>query len=540
MSGAHDIPEEAQQAIKQLSSQHGEDPDDLRQQYTELLEEEADKGVSDPGKRALRRLSLNWKGGQMQSAEQLRGYVLGASDPINTSRSAINRAKNYIEKQGAETAAQKGLVKKVPSGNLPPELAGVTVTRDNGQKEAYAVLDTNQNSPTAGEVLPAEDWIRYAHGAVWRSADDGPHWFSGVLNADDHGHKPRVPPTHEPVSFEAVWVGDSDQNNTIRLRFRDTEPFEPIEQFGGPGVLELLEDDGHLGHVPLEQADADRYDRNDVVATYGSVTYMELAPDGDQSRRLAVVDPFAFGSDLSRTVWLPDHTDVDFAEESDIYVVGQVSPSQNEYPDSIEALGVYPHPDYRVDRSGVQPMDSDGGGDSEAGDNEGGGENPAELGTDLQDPSEVEVETEHDVEFDTGGELDQPDNGGGRRKPPGEDPDAGGGLPPVVEEANYPELQAVAAGVEGVPGSGIAKDEMLDQLLGALGAEQLGRRLIEGASGNGDSASGGDGGTDGADSAGAGEGETDDADASADGGEVVADEDRGEFEPQDEDDSWEW
>lgn len=557
MSETQQIPDEAQEAIKQLSNQHNADPDDLEQEFVEYLEEEKEKGVSNPAKRALRRLSLAQKGGQMQSAEQLRGFVLGASDPINTSRSAINRAKEYIKNSGVERAVQQGLVKKVPSGDLPPQLASVTVTQE-GEEEVYAVLDSNSNSPTSGEVLPAEDYIRYVYGAVWRSADDGPHWFSGVLNAEDNGDKPRVPPKNEPVTFSAVWVGDSDQNNTVRLRFRDTEPFETADEWGGPSVTELLEDDDLLGHDALEDTTADRYDRNDVLATYGSVTYMELAPDGDQSRRLSIVDPFAFGSDLSRTVWLPDHVDVNFAEESDIYVIAQVSPSSNdEYPDSLEALGVFVHPDYRVDRSGVESMGDDSGNSSEAdggtvveedesADEESDQPTPAELGAEMKDPSEVEVETEHDVEFQSGNDVDSSKGSeSGEQQPSSEDSEADtdDGLPPVVEDANYPELQSVAAEVDEVPGSGISEEDMREQLVEELGPEELGRRLVGGASGGEDTDDGAEAETDDAE-----DGPDDEAneDTSADGGEVITeeqddpDEDRGDFEPTDEDDDWDW
>lgn len=523
MSETQQIPEMAQEAIKQLASSQGADRDQLTEQYKELVEEEKDKGVSNPEKRALRRLSLAQKGGQMSSTETLQGYVLGASDPINTSRSAINRAKSYIEKQGVDAAVKHGLIKKVPSGDLPAELASVTVKRD-GEKELYAVIDSNDNSPTSGEVLPAEDWIRYVYGAVWRTPDDGPHLFSGVLNAEDHGQQPRVPPTQTPVKWDAVWVGDSDQNNTVRLRFRDTEPFEELDGFGGPDITELLEDNEFVGHVSLEEANADNYARNDVVVTYGSVTYMELAPDEGQSRRLSVVDPFAFGSDLSRTVWLSDHVDVNFAEESDIYVVGQVSKSQNEYPDSIEALGVYVHPDYRVERQNVESMSDDEPSESEEREPEPDPEPPAETGVHAEaddDGDDTEAESEHDADFETGATIDESEQA--------EKAEEGEHLPDAVKEAGYDDLRAVAADVDEVPGSGIGTEEMRDQLVDALGAATLAERLAD----------------DGGDEAEAGAEAVPDDDAeetaSADGGEsVVSDEDKGDFEPSEADDSWNW
>lgn len=497
MSEADTIPNEAQEAIKQISAAHNADEDELTEEFTELLDEEQEKGVSDPVKRALRRLSLSRKGGQTQDAETLRGFVLGASDAINTTASKINNAKKYVAQNGPAKAAKQGLIKKVPGGDLPDELASITVTPDGGEAEVYAVLDPNDNSPTSGEILPEEDYIRYVHGAVWRAPDDGPHWFSGVLDADEDGVKPEVPTVNEPVRFDAVWVGDSDQNNTIRLRFRDDDPFDPIEEFGGPSVIELLEDEGALGHVSLAEAHTEDYGRNDIFATHGSVTYMELNPDEGQSRRLSIVDPFAYGDDLERTVWLPDHVDVNFAEESDVYVVGQPSPGNEGYPDSIEALGVVPHPDYVVDRSGVESM--------------GGDEDPetTDEGPEQPDSGVVPEEDRPDEEAEAAVQPDEPEEKVAYTE--------------EIEEAGYTELQNVAADVDEVPGSGISEEEMRLQLTEELGTEELTGILAVPDTVEEEPES---------------EAEFDERMAK----EAVEEEeeDQGDFEPTDEDADWEW
>ena len=537
-----DLDKKAAEAINSIAQNHDEDREDVKSRYEELLEDEESKGVSNPGRRALRRLGLDYKGASSSasSAEQLKGYVLGATDPINTSASAVRRARNYVEKYGPQQAVDRGMIKSAPSGGLPAGLASLTVKTGDGGEAEYAIIDTNSNSPTSGEILPEEDYIRYVYGAVWRGADDGPHLFSGVLSNED-GTEPPRPPVGDAASFAASWVGESDRNNTIRLNFDGDEPFETIDDFGGPSLVELLEDDSLVGHDPLDEADAAKYDRNDVVVTYGSVTYMELAPEGDQSRRLSLVDPFAFDDDLERTVWLADHVEVGFAEESDVFVIGQVSKSNNEYPDSVEAVGVVPHPDYTVEPQPVEPM---GGGDPEPEtepepkhDDGGAGDGghppqaeqettPAEAGAELKDPSEVGGGggAGHDAEFETGATIDGSEQA--------EKADAGEHLPPVVEGADYADLQAVASGVDSVPGSGISADEMRDQLVSEMGAETL--ALALGEDGGASEAGGGSGGE-----AGPAGGDDETADETPEES-VVSDGGDGPFEPEDEDDEWSW
>ena len=497
------ISEKAKNAAEQISNNHGVPESDVVEEYQKYRAEEADKGVSDPEKRALRRLGISYKGSQTQGASQLMGYVLGATDPINTSRSDIRNAKQYISNHGPDKAVERGMVKRVPNG-VPDGMASVTVTGPNGDETHYAVIDTNNNSPTSGEVLPEEDYIRYVYGAAWRSPEDGPHLFSGVLSADDPGEEPPAPETGEPVEFPAVWVGDSNNSNTVRLRFRSPDPFSPTDAFGGPDPIETLEDMS----VELAEADSDNYGRNDVVVTYGSVDYMELAPGGDQSRRLSLIDPFTFGDDLQRTVWVPDHEEVNFAGESDVYVVGQVSPSNNEYPDSIEAVGVVPHPDYVVDRSGIESMADDGGNGGPAPDPDPepepeaeptGDTTPAsEAGAELADPDTVE--TDHEAGFETGATIDSSEQA--------DKAERGEHLPPVVKDANYPELQTVASGTDEVPGSGIGEDEMRDQLVDAMGPEALAERLVDNAAAE----------TDGGEPAGEPDAETDTGAGAADEG----------------------
>jgi len=537
-----DLDKKAAEAINSIAQNHDEDRGDVRSRYEELLEDEESKGVSNPGRRALRRLGLDYKGAGSSSssdAEQLKGYVLGATDPINTSASAVRRARSFVEKYGPEQAIERGMIKSAPSGGLPDGLASLTVRTDGDSGEAeYAIIDTNSNSPTSGEILPEEDYIRYVYGAVWRGADDGPHLFSGVLSNND-GTEPPRPPVGDAVSFSASWVGESDRNNTIRLNFSGDAPFETVDGFGGPSLVDMLEDGGMIGHDALDEADSTMYDRNDVVVTYGSVTYMELAPEGDQSRRLSLVDPFAFDDDLERTVWLADHVEVGFAEESDVFVIGQVSESNNEYPDSIEAVGVVPHPDYTVE---PQPVESMGGDDSEpepepepeaadGGDGhppqaEQGGTTPAEAGAELQDPSEVGGGdgADHDAEFETGATIEDSEQA--------EKADDGEHLPPVVEGADYSALQEVAAGVESVPGSGISADEMRDRLVSEMGAETL--ALALGEDGGASEAGGGSGGE--AGPAGGDDETVDEAPEES----VVSDGGDGPFEPEDEDDEWSW
>lgn len=367
-----------EEAIAQLSEQHGVDEDQLEAELEELLSEEQEKGVDDPVRRAIRRLSLEYKGSQMGSYREMKGVVLGFSDPINTSARQIERAEKYVSEKGPGAARKRGLVRPVPEDKELPEWAATITVEVDGEERPAAVVDANENSPTQGEILPREDYIRYAHGAVRRG--DEYVMFSGVLDAD--GGVPPEPPLFEAVEFEASISGDGDGEN-VSLRFRGGEPFRPVDGPSGAEVFEQV-----VEPVGLEKVDADEYGRDDLIVTKGSVSYMELAPGEDQSRRLTVVDPFDFGSEGGVTVWLPDHHEVNYAEQSDVYVVGRVSPSSSpEYRDSINAVGVLVDPAFKVDRDQVDSFS----GDEDADESGSGGDwdgDPGESGADGDDGGE--------------------------------------------------------------------------------------------------------------------------------------------------------
>jgi hypothetical protein len=515
------------EAIQQLAETTGRDEQELEDDFERLKAEEDEKGVSNPAKRALRRLSLEVKGtgGGSADSEEMVGIVYGASDPINTSQSAIRRAKQFINKSGVQQAIDLGLVKKVPGGADTGNAATLSITPADGDPFEVAVLDDNDSSPTSGEVLPSEDYIRYVYGAVFRSPGDEPKWFSAVMDGDDPADVPEVPPTNEPVKFAATWIGESDRNNTIRLRFPDEDAFETVEE--GPDPVALLDDGGQLGHTPLSEADADRYDRNDVFATYGSVTYMELAPDPGQSRRLSLVDPFDFQSDLERTVWLPDHVEINFAEDSDVFVIGQASESNNDYPDSVEAVGVLPHPDYVVDRSNIEEMaeqdtaaaadaETDTAADTapEGGDGVSGGQ--TDGGGDAEAPD--------DPDFETGATIEDSEQA--------EAAEEGAHVPSIVESAGYSDLQTVAAQVDEVPGSGISEDEMRQRLVEARSGAWVAGKLADVVTDADFESEDGDDEPDGDD---ADPEPADPAAATTDGGET-----EGPFEEEEADKEWDW
>lgn len=358
MSDNNDIRTEA---VESLSEQHGVPEDQLKEELEGFIAEEKEKGVEDPVRRGVRRLSLKHKGSSMGNYQEMRGAVLGFSDPINTSAKQIRNAKNYTQKKGPKAARKRGLIRPVPDGKDIPEWAATFEVTVEGQDREVAVIDSNSNSPTHGEIVPQEDYIRYAHGTVKRGEDYV--FFSGVLDADDG--VPPEPPLFEAAEFEASVSGNGDGEN-VQLRFRSADPFRQVD---GPSGVDALE--ATVGTTELDDANTDNFDQDDLVVTKGSVSYMELAPGEDQSRRLTIVDPFDFSSDGGVTVWLPDHHDVNYADQSDVFVVGRVSPSNDpDYRDSINAVGVLPDPAFTVERDQVDPFDEGDDDSSEAEDDE--------------------------------------------------------------------------------------------------------------------------------------------------------------------------
>lgn len=429
-----DISEDARQTIEHISDAYGTPEGKLLDRMTEYIADFDDMGVSDPERRALRKLALDEKGGAMGSVEDLRGMVLGAGDPADTAAKQVARTTQYIKKRGLEAAAKQGMVRKASQ-----EVDGLSTIKVDGQP--YFVLDTHSNSPTQGEVLPEQDWVRYIQGAVWRG-EDGPYLFEGPLNAEDPTEVPPVPPLFVPVEFRATYRED-EETGTVRLSFREGPDFEPVEDADIP-AQKVLES---LGVVPLaevaEYSDRPDFDQNELVVTKGSVTYMDLSPDGDQSRRLTIVDPFDFDNDPRVTVWLPEHHEVNYGEQSDVYVLGNVSPSSSdEYDDSVNARGVWVDPDYRVERGAVGSLSAD-----EA------REEPGETADtpEVEEPEEADAPSSEKLSPD-----EQPD-----LLPDDPEPPAVG----MIAEADYNELRAFAASYDDIPGSGIKADKLRKMLM---------------------------------------------------------------------------
>lgn len=433
--------DETENNIGKISEAYDVPEDDLRERLAELIDELDGRGFNNPERRAVRKLALEHKGGSMGTTERLRGVVLGAGDAADTTAKRVGEVKNYIRKRGPEEAAKQGFIKKASE---PPEgLATVVV---DGQP--YYVLDSQSNSPTQGEVLPAQDYVRYIQGAVWRG-DEGPYLFEGPINAEDPREVPEVPPKFVPLEFDARFRED-EKTGEVRLYFDEGADFEVKEDADIP-IERVFES---IGLAPLsevaEYSERPDYDRNELVATKGSVTYMDLAPDGDMSRRLTIVDPFDFENDPRVTVWLPDHVDIDFAEESEVFVLGNVTASKNDqYDDSVQARGVWADPEYRVDRAAVGSLGADEADDEPAPEPE-----TEDEGADTAEPDEAEGGQEDDSEKLS--PEDQPDLLPGDPEPPKAE---------HIAEADYNELRAFAASYEDIPGSGIKADKLRKMLM---------------------------------------------------------------------------
>lgn len=421
-------------AIQELSDAFGTPEGELRKKFEQYREGFADKDVSDPDQRALRRLSLDEKGGSRSSSRGFRGVVLGAGDPYDTTQKKIQRARNFIEKRGPQEASKHGLVKKA-DGEPKPGLASITLTNDEGDELHLYVLEANENSPNHGEVLPEEDWIRFVYGYV---LDDGEWYpFETILNGEDM-EPPAVPPTHVPVEFQGSVSSSSGDSNTTSIRVDGAGDFEPVET--GFSFEDLLGD--AIPVLDLEDVDADEYGRDDLVATQGAVTYMELSPGEDQNRRVVITDPYAFSSDKQVTCFVPDHVEIDFQEEADVYVFGNVSPpSSEEYDESINAVGLYADPEAVVDMEIESFADGDFAVDE------------------ADEPESGESEAEGDSEPD---------------EPKG-DGDDGPWLPDpaeIAEEDDYSALQGLASGFDDIPGSGLTKEELRKKLVAKANQRQ--------------------------------------------------------------------
>lgn len=356
------LSERAQGVIEELHEAYGVPVEKLRGEYTRRLGEWEEQDVSSPEDRALQGLSMWAKGSDMSGREETTAVLLGTTDPIDTTRKKCREARDAVDRLGRGEAAKDGYVRPV-SGEIPDNVSTITVDGDE-----MAVLDANENSPTHGEVVPWQEYIRVVAGVAWRTdaeaGDRDPKLFSAVVEGRG-ADRPPEPPVRHRVRCEARWRNEDER--TAKLGLDGAEPFEVVSDDEVAG--RFLADSERPKALEVPGVDADLFGPNELVLVRGAVDYMQLDPDNGNNRRLSIRQPIG-ADDTEITVWLEDAQRIDFNEMATVWAIGTVSPpSSPEYPPSVEANGVVPHPDYKLEMEEVQSFsepDGEAGADSES------------------------------------------------------------------------------------------------------------------------------------------------------------------------------
>lgn len=431
--------------ISKIAESEAMAEDDVREIYEAKLEqvEEADF-EGDKEKRAVKLLWGSFKRRQQSDSTAVEGVFLGSGDRYD--------AVDYSRSQALE-AYQENPQKAIKEGKVgvacPPEEAenitgaGVQVV---GEKNGWAIVahPDNENvlqynfadrDPQSGDIAGTDDgegnieegWRLYPLDTreEFNSGDENPNygmpqdkhqWRRRALGVFRYGDNDQVkignvtfsddqsvdePPLYEAVKFKArVDEGDDDELYIYSTSETEIEPNPELgEKIGEPQdlVMEYFGGTDYVHDIHSAYEWMHDQDGRQTIIVKASLYSMDLEPNSNDTLRLVIGDMDFSGTEMvdrEATVWLPawQKEYVDFAVDSDIYVVGRAQlrdaydPEKGETTSEekelvINGQGVFADPDAKIPREDdVEEVDEDDfdfeGGDEEAETDGGEGEEP--------------------------------------------------------------------------------------------------------------------------------------------------------------------
>jgi hypothetical protein len=375
--------------------------------FKEIKEENADKPVDRLFRDSMRKLYIKYKKQLASPAVSFDFFLVSVGEKVDTvakrRREAFaeyekNRDKAlfseanstgvvieaYKEDYEANDAlkeykdlAKKGVIHKAPKKTGEKDDDGEDIYKD--VEFAVVPIDNREKTKAGkdnrwfGRPLALKSWMRVLVGVGMRQGEEDPKEMVITLN-DELAQE--VPPSWQFLSARFNWYASDEEKDNPELveRYKlggsratkftsaevDRDDFDEIIRDSVPNLYQEL-DELESWHDEQDK-DSQRF-----CITEGDVTALFLEPNKSGSRRLVIDDiDLGFGDDddeLERgvTVWVPQHVDIDFGEESRIIVAGRVGRSRSrdeitgEYGDEydgqiqIGATGLWAIPEYKVE-----------------------------------------------------------------------------------------------------------------------------------------------------------------------------------------------
>ena len=342
---------EINEYLKKFSEKLSIPIEEVESEYNKLLEEEKlihkDLDLDNQKQRALQRLALTYKKQLRSPAVGFEGIVIGISDCVDIIARQKREAKE-LYKLDPHTAISEG------------------VTDEEGSPlDTRKEWATGRKNPSYGKVLPENNYMRSIFGiAVKSKAKDKPKFFSITINGskatDDNIS------VFTPMRFMAIDKTLPDNaKNEYNLNASTFTNFTADEKLILPDYRELLASCCNDMFIDLkklnEYHDATKDNFNRLVVVEGDVSSLRLEPTGFGSRVMVIEDIKSSLEDLDvkgLTCWIPERTDIDFAEGSKVIVIGRTAQGKKkddlgniteELGDvTLNVFGLYAIPEYKV------------------------------------------------------------------------------------------------------------------------------------------------------------------------------------------------
>lgn len=214
-----------------------------------------------------------------------------------------------------------------------------------------------QENPNYGDALKEDDtqYKRTIYFAVINEEDGDDPRMAKMQAFYENAQNLTPPPLFHKVKFDALIGNEKDSV----LAMDDTE-FEVLGEIEDESVIEK-----YVGVTPLSEIKDFILDNEDqfdpVIVTEGIVASLRLEPFETGTRVMNLetedLDPEMCGDYPGVSCWIPEHIDINFAENSWITVIGRPRLSGGE--PQIQVHGIYTDPDLIIPRKETSKISTD-------------------------------------------------------------------------------------------------------------------------------------------------------------------------------------
>lgn len=306
-------------SVDELEKEFKEKFESDKKIHTTLTNDEREKHI-------LQIMQAMYKRQFMSPAKVFEGYFIGFSNPVDVVRK-IRATAIEIWNQDKSKAIQEGFT----------------------DEEGNPIFKLDESSPAYswknGKPIPKFDYIRSLFViAKERDLKDEPKLMSMVVRGDLVSE---IPPLFKKIEFRATYNKDQTMlNGSSVTQFKvidDKEiDFKKV-------ILEKYLDSRLVELSQLREWISTHKDMNDFCVASGTVARISITTSSNNAAVLNLDDlslGFEEDKNLSGvTVWVPSGTDINFGEQSTIYVIGRPSEAEDGRL-NINAYGIWADPEF--------------------------------------------------------------------------------------------------------------------------------------------------------------------------------------------------